>query len=248
MNMQKCLVKKQLAVLLAGFGLLTAGSAHATLQLAFDANGGPSTVVIDNVSPQDTNPALNTITLANGFQPTPGLIVDGSTHTANFSNNDITSGSSSVTNDTTAAVHIVGDVSATGFAAEGLSDSTASGTFVNAIGSTITVSFWNDPTNTQGATAAGDHPGVEVGTYTFNVTQATQSFSYDSGLVAVNDPGLNSMTVQFDYNLVAGGQLVSRGQAEISSVPEPATPLLMVTGLIALFIKNYRNKNSLTAA
>ncbi len=248
MNMQHYLLKKQLAVVLAGFGFLSAGSAHAALELAFDANGGPSTVVIDNFSPQDTNPTPNIITLANGFQPTPGLIVDGSTHSANFSTQTLASGSSSVDNTTAAAVHIIGDVSATGFSPETLVDSTASGTFVNAIGSTITVSFWNDPTNTQGATAAGVHPGVEVGSYTFNVSQATQSFSYNSGLVGVNDPGLNSMTVQFDYNLVAGGELISRGQAEISSVPEPATPLLIVSGLIALFIKNYRNKNSLTAA
>ena len=103
-------------------------------------------------------------------------------------------------------------------------------------GSTITMEWWNDPANAQGADTPGDNPGIMVATFTDTPTGTTnnQSFSNRFNAGAINDPGLFSMTLDNTLVLGPGIRLESRGQAEskpTAAVPAPATLLLLGSAL-----------------
>lgn len=202
-------------VIAAGLGLGAVPlSANAVLQIAFSINGGPSTVICDNCA-NDINPTIGILQLAN-FEPIPGLSVTGSTQTSQKGDlNILTTGSTSVINNSGATVTAVVTVSDTNFIGpiEEASFS-GSGTWTNAIGSTIGLSWYDDPTNQQGADFAGDTPGILLGAFSNTATLVTESFSTNH-TTAVTDPALFSMTEQFQFSLVNGGQLTSRGQSEV---------------------------------
>ena len=82
---------------------------------------------------------------------------------------------------------------------------------------------------------ATDRPGNMVDTFFFDPTLNPESFAHNfSGALATPDGWAYSMTMGFTFDLVNGGSLVSRGQAEIkplAAIPEPETYALMLAGL-----------------
>jgi hypothetical protein len=186
----------------------------------------------------DVDPAVGVLSLGAAPVVVGGLAVSGSLHTQIIGPlNILNSASLSVANTTGAPLTASVAVGATGFSGPATSaTASGSGTFVNAIGSTITLNWCNDPTNSQGAETNLDRPGLCFSPFTFPTTLNPQSYSTNQSM-AVNDPSLFSMTVAFDLTLVGGGSLISRGQSEIKpqpqAVPEPATIMLLGSGLFA---------------
>ncbi|HEX3993592.1 MAG TPA: hypothetical protein VHX39_20670 [Acetobacteraceae bacterium] len=110
-----------------------------------------------------------------------------------------------------------------------------SGTWLHTAGSTITQTWYNDPTNVIGANPTNT-PGNLVGTFTDTAVGLTSSFAFSppDTLLAVPDMGLFSMTEAWNYTLAVGGSLTSRGQDEVTTVPEPFSLAVLGFGLIAL--------------
>jgi hypothetical protein len=89
---------------------------------------------------------------------------------------------------------------------------------------------------TQGANTATDTPGTLIDTFTSTAVGAADSFSHN-GSGAASDPGLFSMTEQITGTLVAGAQLLNRGQTEVKTpvgAPEPASLAVLGVALVGL--------------
>lgn len=237
-----------LGVVMAALILAVAPGAHATLMLsatvgstnvcAADQNTGCThgTVIFD------TNPEVGVL----GFGTTTpisigGLSVFGSLHTSVKGSpvnplNILSSSSLTVENPTTNPVTATVAISDTNFTPPVVSAlTTGSGTWVTANGSTITLQWYNDPQNAQGAETPADRPGVLLATFTDLASGQLDSFSHNGGPFAVSDLNPFSMTLAFDLTLTPGAKLISRGQSELKpvgvAVPEPATLVLLATAL-----------------
>ena len=147
----------------------------------------------------------------------------------------------SIINTTAAAKTVTVVVSDTDFAGPVVSFQTAgSGVWQNAVGATITLSWFDDPTNGQGADTATDTPGNLIDPFTHTSTELVDSFSHD-GNGAVTDGGPFSMTEQAVFTLPAFGQLINRGQTEVKeAAPEPATWAMMLLGFVGLGYAGFR--------
>jgi PEP-CTERM motif len=231
---------------IAGFSV----PAKATLQIVADVNGVTSSCV-DNAA-CDSNPAVGIIQVADGALN--GVMVNGSIQTstgtpANPGLDTLNTSSLSIVNlsGTTKTVTVaVSDTDFTGPIASWAS--AASGTWQTAIGSSITLNWYNDPTNEQGASTITDTPGTLVDTFTDNATLRADSFSHDgAGPESISGPF--SMTEQTILTLAPHAQLVSRGQTEIEiSVPEPSTWAMMVLGFAGLGYAAFRRATKSASA
>src|SRR4051812_7725534 len=154
--------------------------ANATLQIAASLNG-TSFFCADNTA-CDQNNAPGVLQLAN--QSYGGVEVNGSLSVASSAGglNLLDVGSLSVINDNATTVPIQFTVSATGFTPPSFNvQTTGSGTWVLATGSTANLTWFNDPGNSQGADFTGDTPGDLVDSFSTVALSPADSFAHNGG-------------------------------------------------------------------
>jgi hypothetical protein len=233
------------AVAAGAMGFVSA-PAHATLQVLADV-GGTIATCVDNAS-CDSNPAVGIIQTAN--QNINGIQINGSIQSstgtpANPGSDILNTSSLSLINTTASSVSVTVLVSDTDFTGPVGSFATAgAGTWQNAIGSAITLNWFDDPTNAQGAGFVGNTPGNLIDSFSNAATLIVDSFSHN-GSGAISDSGPFSMTEEATFTLTAFGQLVNRGQTEIkNAVPEPSTWAMMLFGFVGLGYAGFRKTRS----
>lgn len=207
--------------------------AGAVLQISADINGTSFTCA--DQAACDTNAAVGQLAIAD--QTIAGVQFLGSAQTQVIGpTNSLNTSSFQVINNnaTTATIQLavsginfLGPVSA--FTASG------SGTFQSAIGSNVSLTFFGDASNTQGANNPTDLPGLPLATITHAAVLATDAFA-DNANGPFVAPGLYSMSLGTTGTLTAGGSLVGRSQAIVTEqvVPEPGTLGLLGVGLLGL--------------
>lgn len=241
-------------------GIFLASPAAALLQTAASIDGGPVFRACDNVAAggacgsglatfSDINPAVGRLdTLGATFGD---ITVGFASQTADKGAlNSLSSSGTQIENSGTVPHTIVFTISDIGFLGPALTiTATGSGTWVDPVNvdaafgpSAITMAWWNDPANTQGANTPGDTPGqLAFGPSLFDPVDGTnlQSFAFNSGAnqpLGIPDPGLFSMTLDNTLVLGPGIRLESRGQVESKPqvVPAPLSLLLVGLGLLGL--------------
>jgi hypothetical protein len=237
-------------------GLAAAGAigfvsapAQATLQVIADVSGTVAACV-DNNAACDLNPAVGTIQVANSVISINGVQVNGSIQTstgtpANPGPDILNTSSLSIINLTALTKTVTVVVSDTDFTGPVVSFQTAgSGVWQNAVGSKITMSWFDDPANGQGADNPTDTPGNMIDSFTHTAATLVDSFSHN-GIGIISDTGPFSMTEQAVFTLTPFGQLVNRGQTEIKfAVPEPSTWAMMLLGFAGLGYAGFRKARS----
>jgi hypothetical protein len=223
--------------------------ASATLQFYVDVSGTVLTCV-DNAA-CDVNPAIGTLQLSattvNGVTASGELDMSSGTP-ANPGLNFLNSSVLTVINNSGTVKTVDVIVSDTDFKGPvSMAAVAGAGTWQSTKNSTITMNWFDDPANVQGADGTGNTPGTLIGTFTNTATAIVQGFSY-SNAVPITDRSLFSMTVQSIYTLQPGGELLNRGQTEVkTAIPEPTTWALMLLGFAGLGIAGWRKARSATS-
>ena len=224
--------------------------AHAGLQIFASGSAGPSPPL--TCAPPSSGscvyggPANNILT----FTPEPfvynGEIVNGDIFTATgvpgapgIDNLNVSSLALINTNPVPITVTLV--VSDTNFAAPvSRAELATSATFQATIGSTYTVKWFADPSNTQGADTSGNTPGTLLDTFTTTATGTVQSFS-DNSTQPFSATSPFSLTEEVVYTLKPGGLLLNRGvDMVMTQVPEPSTWAMMLLGFAGLGYAAFR--------
>jgi hypothetical protein len=262
---------KRVVVLAASLLVLTAPlPASALLQISSSTDGGGIIFARDNqivntcgspaVGPcqiPDLDPTIGS--LATGAYTTAGgdVSVQVSVQTSNTATgpgtlNRLDSTGTQVTNNSTTTAHTfavaISDINFNGPALTAGTTGAAQWSVLTSPadfgGSTITMRWFDDPNNVQGAfTPSPIQPGTLLDLFTDAAgPNNPDSFSHNATF-NVNDPGLFSMSLQFDGLLGAGVRLTGREMTEVkprAAVPNPLSLLLLGTGL--LFVRKLGGK------
>ena len=217
--------------------LLAMAPAHAVLVISADFGGA----LFQCADQQACDQSATVGTLQLGNQVIGGVAVNGSIQTSTGTlltpgTPTLNTSSLSVINTGPASVTYNVTISDTDFIGPVDQFFTAgAGTWQNAAGSTVNLGWYNDPANAQGADFAGDTPGTLIDSFSDTAVGRADAFSH-SNAGPVSDPDLFSMTLDASGVLVAGGQLINRGQTEIKTVAvsEPGSLALLGGALLGL--------------
>lgn len=215
------------AAILAAVG---ATPARATLQIA--AQIGPDSFFCADNTSCDTNPAVGTIQLND--QVVDGIQVEGSIQVSDHGAfPSLNTSSLDLINTLATPVTATIAVSDNDFPAVAATFTTAgSGTWQGPGASSISMSWFVDALNRQGASTAFDVPGTLVDTFSNTSIGRTSAFSHNGNFVMVLGAPF-SMSEQASLFLAPGEALINRGQAMVTSdVPEPATWSLVAVGFL----------------
>lgn len=249
----------------AMIGVATAPRAEAALILSGRVSGGVTTDVcaVDNdafvctwgTQISDQNPTLGILSFGAVPVNIGGLVVAGSIHTSTDLPGLALLTSSSITiNNTSGETRTVSvAVSQTDYdGPAGQGDTTGSGTWVTANGSLINMEWYNDDNNEQGAQTPFDRPGVMVNNKTDTAIGTLDSFNFNDPFDIAGTETDFSMTVAFDLTLTPGGNLLSRGMAEVKEAQAPEPTSLTLLGLafggLALARRRQRSEAQLRAS
>lgn len=220
-----------------------AAPASAILQLSANING-----TIFNCQDQaacDTNLAVGQLGIAD--QTIAGVRIVGSSQ-IEFAGalNSLNTSSFQIVNETTAAATIILAISGVDFFGPTATfDASGSGTWQNGIGSSLTISYYADPANAQGADNPLDLPGIQLATFADVATTLADAFAFNQpGPFVSNGPffsmSLGTSGTLAPWNGIAGQNptLVGRSQTllipQVLLVPEPGTLALLGLGLFAI--------------
>lgn len=221
--------------------LALASPASATLQISALVNG--SSFFCADQTGCDTNSTPGVLSIGN--QTIGGVSFQGSSQFQTFGppNNTLLTNSLTIQNTTGSTANIAFAVSGTDFSFPTTTFSAAgSGTWLNAAGSSIHMSWFGDTANAQGASDTTDLPGVLLANSGLIIAGAGAD-SFDTGTLtgpfATSAP--YSWTMFADATLISGAtaSLAGRSQditADITAVPEPGSlamfgSMLLVGGL-----------------
>lgn len=220
-------------------------AANATLQISANINGTAFSCA--DQAACDTNPVVGQLSIAD--QTIAGVQFLGSAQTQVIGpTNSLNTTSFQIINNNTGSVPITLAVSGTNFLGPVTSfNASSSGTFQSAIGSSANFTYFADAANTQGANSPTDLPGTSLvpGGDTVNVTLATDGFGFNhNGAFAAS--GLYSMSLGTTATLTAGGSLVGRSQAIVTTqaVPEPASLGIFGLGALGAIFFSRRSRRS----
>ena len=218
--------------------LAVTAPASATLMLSANINGFVFTCADGDAC--DTNALPNQLQIAN--TTFNGVEIQGSSQFQIIGpSNALNTSSFQIINDNTTAATVTLAINGIDFLGPvNHYDASGSGTWQNAGGSTLGITYYGDATNTQGATTPTDLPGVQLASFNDTAVGAADSFGFNaSGAFAA--PGalfgmsLGSVGTLVAWNGQAGTQptLVGRSQTILATqVPEPATLALLAIGLL----------------
>jgi len=229
---------KHYAALSAAAALFWAAPSHAVLQIAADVDGN-TFFCADNQAGCDQNANIGVLTL--GPTVIGGVLFEGSSQfqTIGPPTNALLTNSVQITNNTGSTATIQFAVGGTDFASPTDTFSAAgSGTWLNAAGSTIELSWYGDTANDQGASSVADLPGVLLASDSFVAGAGASAFSTGNivGPWVTTDP--------YSWTMYASGDLISGATATLAGrsqditanvvVPEPGTLGLLGSMLIGM--------------
>jgi hypothetical protein len=238
-------------VLLTGALALTlafATPAHAVLEISAQIGAAPVIFCADNTA-CDLNPTIGILDLGT-LNPLPGVTFSGAVQTQTVGPNFLNTSTSQIINNSGAPLTFTLTVGGTNFVGPvGIFSASAAETFqgTGVVGSNITLGFFGDTANGQGADFPGDTPGVLLATFVDVASASPQSFSHNQSGPFV-DTDLHSLTLNAIGTLNNASTLVGRLQAiETTPTPEPSTLLLLGSALAGLGVFGRRLRKNRAA-
>jgi hypothetical protein len=234
-------MKKMLAaVVAAGVALLAAVDAHATLRLSADINGTPFSCA--DQAACDTNPVLGQLRIAD--QTFNGVEIQGSSQFQTIGpTNFLNTSSFQIINHNLATATVILAINGIDFIGPAsVFNESGSGTWQNADGSNIVLTYWGDPSNTQGANNPTDLPGTLLATLSDLAVGPADAFSFSQSTPFNVGPffgmSLGTTGTLAAWNGAAGTEptLVGRSQTVLATqvVPEPGSLVLLGIGVLAI--------------